>query len=115
MFERMEGNRVPCLQLTTQRRMTPQICQFVMPIYPNQLVSDDSVKIRKLKTALGDKCLAAGETIPGMCKSIFFWNHNVPEVKSTIGMSMMNSAEVQMAYALLHYLTNCCGMSLRKH
>eukprot|EP00667_Euglena_gracilis_P000296 EG_transcript_296 len=110
MFERMEANGVPCIQLTTQRRMTPQLCQFAMPVYPNQLQNDPSVRTRLLVTAQGGRCLAAGQTIPGMVKSIFFWDHAAPEERSPVGRSWVNRREVAMVTAVAHYLLTVGGL-----
>ena len=33
-----------------------------------------------------------GETIAGMARSIFFWEHDHSESKSDVGLSMMNTA-----------------------
>lgn len=65
LFERMVNNGVPCYTLGEQHRMRPEIASLVAPTIYSELQNHFSVYNR--------------ENVRGVCKNLFFLNHNVYE------------------------------------
>jgi hypothetical protein len=80
LFERLVHGGVPCVTLTTQRRMHPEISSLIRPaVYRNLL--DDDTTLRH-------------PPVRGMCHRLFFWTHHVPEDGATtaVGADPASSA-----------------------
>ena len=109
LFERMANNNIPVHNLTNQRRMVPEISQFVRPLY-RQLIDDPCLKPRKMLCGGSKEIRDAGD-IPGLGKPVWFWSHEQPEEKSSVGLSVVNPVEVKMVVWLVKYFT-ARGMDL---
>eukprot|EP01061_Rhynchopus_euleeides_P007548 TRINITY_DN16596_c0_g1_i1.p1 TRINITY_DN16596_c0_g1~~TRINITY_DN16596_c0_g1_i1.p1 ORF type:complete len:1861 (+),score=636.71 TRINITY_DN16596_c0_g1_i1:235-5817(+) len=101
LFERMANNNIPVHNLTNQRRMVPQISQFVRPLY-RELRDDDSLKPRKMQCEGSGEIRNPGD-LPGLGKPVWFWSHESPETKSSVGLSVVNPMEVKMVVWLVKY------------
>eukprot|EP00756_Hemistasia_phaeocysticola_P032135 Hpha_TRINITY_DN16394_c1_g16::TRINITY_DN16394_c1_g16_i1::g.58976::m.58976 len=111
LFERMANNNIPVHNLTNQRRMIPEISQFVRPLY-RQLVDDDCLKPRKMVCETTGQVRDSG-TLPGMGVPVWFWSHEQEEEPSAVGLSVVNMMEVRMAVWLVRYF-QARGVGLRQ-
>lgn len=93
LFERIMKNGGAHRQLSIQRRMVPNISQFIHPIYPN-LRNHPEVLIR----------FATESTIKGIQKNIFFLEHTIPESSPTESTSKSNLFEADYVVGLADYL-----------
>ena len=91
MFERLVRNEVGFSQLTSQRRMHPEICRALMPIY-KELKNHPSVMERK--------------SVPGMSRvNSYFLTHEWHE-KSDDLKSKINPEEANMVVSFFNYLVH---------
>ena len=104
MFERLIINGFKANYLSLQRRMHPSISQLVKPIYlVNQnleLIDHQIVEERKL--ILETK--KSKKNLPNFSSRIFWWTHNQPEERTSVGRSKTNMCEVEMIKNLVHFL-----------
>lgn len=94
MFERliMGVNRpkYPCITLSHQRRMRPEISEIVRIIYP---------ELKDSETVLGRR------NVRGMGgKNIFFWNHDYREETDPNIQSKLNIKEAEFILLFSRYL-----------
>lgn len=89
LFERLVRNHVEFTQLTCQRRMRPEICSTLAPLYL-QLTNHPSVEGRELIAGMGSV-------------SSYFFSHSRSETSDST-MSKINVAEAEMIARFVAYL-----------
>ncbi|XP_067945815.1 NFX1-type zinc finger-containing protein 1-like [Watersipora subatra] len=90
LFERMVNNGLPISTLNIQHRMRPEISKYIRGHIYDRLDDHQSVLDR--------------DPVEGMKNSVFFFNHNNPEVSDEGTMSKSNKFEAQMIAELTRYL-----------
>ncbi|KAF6024122.1 ZNFX1 [Bugula neritina] len=85
LFERMVNNGLPVKTLNIQHRMRPEVSKYMRHIY-DRLDDHHSIMNR--------------ESVKGMAKSVFFFNHQNPEEEEQGLMSKSNIFEADMVVAL---------------
>ena len=95
MFERLVKNNRQFASLSTQRRMRPEICTLIRPLY-NQLMDHP--------------CTTEYPHVRGMKHNLFFLDHTVSESGSGASFMMnghQNKHEAELAFGLaIHLLRN---------
>ena len=92
LFERALNNHVPFVRLRTQRRMRPSISRLILPIYPDLIDHQTTMKRPR---------------ICGFTTSVHFITHEAPERCKDDLMSPENPHEVAI---ILHLAALCQGM-----
>eukprot|EP01062_Namystynia_karyoxenos_P056178 TRINITY_DN47142_c0_g1_i1.p1 TRINITY_DN47142_c0_g1~~TRINITY_DN47142_c0_g1_i1.p1 ORF type:complete len:1477 (+),score=493.73 TRINITY_DN47142_c0_g1_i1:76-4506(+) len=101
MFQRLiERVGLPSCILTEQRRMCKQVADLVRPIYRDPPLEDHEGLQRRM-LQFGPERTA---TLPGLCNPVVFWTHTHPEEASVLGLSKMNTKEVDMVLFLVRFL-----------
>ncbi|KYR00595.1 NF-X1-type zinc finger-containing protein [Tieghemostelium lacteum] len=95
LFERIIKTSIKHVTLSTQRRMVPNISQFVKPIYPKGLLDHHST-IERFNAING--------RIRGVKSNLFFMNHLHYETISENTASKANLFEAEYCLELAHYL-----------
>ena len=90
MFERLVRNNMPFKALLQQRRMDPEFCRLLRPIYPQLQDHPDVVNRPPLPIGLG-------------AMKLFFFTHEYPEYKDG-QFSSFNDREAEFIAGLYHYL-----------
>ena len=98
LFERLVTNEFPCVTLSVQHRMRPEISALVSStIYQNALIDAPSTEIYP--------------PIKGMQHNVFFVDHFGPEISSSDLKSKANNFEAQFLARLCKYLLQQCTYS----
>ena len=92
MLERLGNNGVACADLSHQRRMRPQICRLLVPLYPT-LGGADRASVH-----------SQFPPIRGIERAVFFLKHEKHEAAEAETHSRSNSHEARFVAALAAYL-----------
>ncbi|RWS23941.1 NFX1-type zinc finger-containing protein 1-like isoform b precursor [Leptotrombidium deliense] len=90
LFERLIKNQLSFSKLKIQHRMHPTISEYLVPLFYPELENHESV--------------TKYESIKGVTKNIFFFNHSECEEVQNDGKSRYNNFESEFVFRLCQYL-----------